>query len=192
MRVHLIHGIHTGPVSQVKNLIPYLEAAGLTVCYPDYGFILGLETRFVNPVIRGAMLPYIERGDVLIGHSNGCAVSYDLMSVGAPVAGAVFINGALQQSIARAPGVKFIDVYFNPGDDITLAAQFAQRLGIVDLVWGELGHAGYKGADASISNFNCGATKDMPIVDGHSEFFSEPNLPAWGPFLAKRLIEHLK
>src|ERR1700691_2791272 len=115
MRAHLIHGIHTGSVSPVQDLIPYLEAVGVEVCYPDYGFILGIETRLVNRMIRGALMPYICPGDVLIGHSNGCAVCYDLMRAGAPAGAAVFVNAALEQSINKPVVCKWIDVYFKKG-----------------------------------------------------------------------------
>ena len=100
MQIHLIHGIHTkneDPV--VKQLIPYLETIGLKVNYPDYGFILGLETKRMNPLIVGTILPYINQNDIIIGHSNGCAIAYGLMNQGANPVGLVFINGALTQQL---------------------------------------------------------------------------------------------
>jgi hypothetical protein len=193
MRVHLIHGIHTEVVSPVQELVPLLVAAGFEVAYPDYGFIFGVETRIVNPIIRGSLLPYVDKGDVLIGHSNGCAVAYDIMqSSKDPIKGAIFINAALEPHVDRPQGVDFIDVYFNPGDETTIAAQIAQRLGIVDPVWGEMGHSGYSGNDPAITSINCGKTAGMPIVDGHSEFFLPANLKAWGPFLVSRLVKATK
>lgn len=186
---HLIHGIRTEPNSPVKGLIPYLEDAGFSVRYPDYGFEWALETGFVNTMLEGALLPYIEPGDVVVGHSNGCALAYHLMQLGAPIKGAAFINGALEQKIVR-PGthVEFIDVYFNPGDQITEVAKYANEFHIVDSLWGELGHGGYVGNDPRIGSFNCGNTVSMPVVSGHSDFFTPVNLDVWGPFLANRLI----
>jgi hypothetical protein len=187
-RVHLIHGIHTERVSPVQELIPLLVAAGFEVAYPDYGFIFGIETRIVNPVIRGSLMPYIGAEDVLIGHSNGCAIIYDLLAGGAPASRIAFINAALDSIISIPSGVKHIDVYYNPGDEITRAAQIACRLGITDPIWGEMGHSGYTGMDkARVTNFNCGATQNYPVVDGHSEFFLPANLKVWGPFLVNRL-----
>jgi hypothetical protein len=185
--IHLIHGIHYEPSSPVTGLIPYLEAAGFDVAYPNYGFELALETRIVNPMLQGSLLPYIRPGDVLIGHSNGCAIAYELMMAGAPAIGAVFINGALQTTIARPGSCKWIDVYYNPGDDITIAARLAADIGIVSPVWGELGHSGYAGNDPDIRDFNCGSSTAMPVVSGHSDFFTPAKLSAWGPFLAGRL-----
>ena len=186
--IHFIHGIRTEPTSPVKGLVPYLVAAGLEVTYPDYGFELAIETRVVNAMIEGTLLHYIKPGDILIGHSNGCAIAYHLLLLGAPAAGAVFINGALETSIIR-PGAQcgFIDVYWNPGDTVTEIAKLGAQLGIYDSMWGELGHSGYQGKDPNITSFNCGATTSMPVVSGHSDFFTPNNLKVWGPFLANRL-----
>jgi hypothetical protein len=187
--IHLIHGIHTEGESPVEGLIPFLDP--LSVKYPDYGYILGVETRIVNPIIVGALRSYIEPGDIIIGHSNGCAVAYDLMRTGAPIAGMVFINAAVEQTIVRQAPTKWIDIYFNPGDEITEAAKLGKQLGITDPVWGEMGHAGYKGTDPAIINFNCGATVGLPIVSGHSDFFTPSKLAKWGPFLADRIKQRI-
>jgi pimeloyl-ACP methyl ester carboxylesterase len=186
--IHLIHGIRTDPVSVVEGLIPYLKTVG-DVCYPDYGYLLELETSIVNPMIVGALQPYILEGDIIVGHSNGAAIAYELMNRGARVSGLVFINAALQPKLTRSVGTKWIDVYFNEGDEITVAAQIAEQLHIVDPNWGECGHSGYQGTDPAIVNIDCGATPGMPVVSGHSDFFS--HLLAWGPYLAGRIKAHL-
>jgi hypothetical protein len=189
VNVHLIHGIHSQGQSPIEALIDFL--GGFNVRYPDYGWILGIETKFFNPVIVGTLLPYIEVGDILIGHSNGCAIIYDLMAEATcPQVNAVFINAALEQSIQRRMA-SWIDVYFNSGDEITEAAKIGAELGLTDAVWGEMGHAGYNGTDTAITNINCGSTKDMPVVSGHSDFFTPSKLSYWGPFLANRIREHL-
>lgn len=191
MVIHLIHGIRSDSNSPVKNLIPYLQSAGFTVKYPDYGFELALETRFLNPMFVGTLLPYIQPGDIAICHSNGCALAYELMKRGAPFAGAAFINGALEQDIARLGSVKWIDVLFNSGDCITEAAKIGAEIGIVDREYGQLGHAGYVGGDDQISNINCGSTQGMPQVSGHSDFFTPGKLAAWAPYLIDRIHAHL-
>jgi hypothetical protein len=183
--IHLIHGIHTGGPSPIEGLIPYIKDLG-EVKYPDYGFILGVETRIVNPIVRGTLQPYIGEDDVLICHSNGCAIAYDMLNAGAPAKGVVFINAALEQHITRPPQVKWIDVYYNSGDEATEAAKVAEELGIVDLVWGEMGHGGYKGSDLTICNIDCGNTSGLPKLSGHSAFI-DPVLPPWGQFLHQRL-----
>ena len=187
MKVHLIHGIHTSPDSPVRGLLVYLMDAGFDARYPEYGYELAVETRLLNPAVEGVLLPYIEPGDILLGHSNGCAIAYHLLLQGAPVRGAVFINGALQSAIRRPDKCEFIDVYCNSGDRITEVAKFAEKAHIVDEEWGELGHTGYVGNDPAIQNFHCDITKGMPVVSGHSDFFTPEKLKEWGPFLTQRL-----
>lgn len=189
--IHLIHGIHTQGESPVQGLIPYLNAAGFEVRYPDYGWIAGIETRIANPIICGSLRPYIAPTDLLIGHSNGCAIIYDLLTkYGVKCAGAIFINGALEQDIARMAA--WYDVYFNPGDEITEFAKIGAAIGATDTTWGELGHAGYSGGDPAITNINCGSTQGMPAVSGHSDFFTPGKLAAWGPYLVTRIKAHLQ
>jgi hypothetical protein len=183
--IHLIHGVHnSGTACPIEGLVPYLT--GYDVKYPDYGWIAGVETRLVNPIIVGSLKPYINDGDILIGHSNGCAIAYELMRMGANVS-AVFINAALEQDIVRFKWVPWIDVYFNSGDEATELAKIAEEIGIVDLHWGEMGHSGYAGTDPKITNIDCGRTLPLPVVSGHSDFFTPEHLAVWGPYLANRL-----
>jgi hypothetical protein len=190
MIIHLVHGIHTTGQTPIEGLNPYLPF-GSHIAYPDYGFILGVESRIVNPIITGTLKPYVSPTDIMIGHSNGCAIIYDLMHRGVAMAGAVFVNAALEQNIIRPATVPWIDVYFNAGDTITEAAKLGAMLGIDDPVWGEMGHAGYLGSDLNIQNIDCGRTAGLPVVDGHSDFFTPGKLAGWGPYLAQRLAAHL-
>lgn len=186
MRIHFIHGIRTIPTSPVDGILPYLKTIAETR-FPDYGYELALDVRRINPMIVGALLPYIEPGDAIVGHSNGCAIACDLVQRGAPADQLVFINGAVNNDIGFPASVKRVDVYWNTGDTITEAARVGALLGLVDPSWGEMGHTGYRGNDPRVTNFDCGAAPDMPVVSGHSDFFSPAKLRHWGPFLAGRL-----
>lgn len=188
MTIHLIHGIHTQGEAPIQGLIPYLP--GYDVRYPDYGWISGIETRLVNSIIVGSLKPYVADGDIIIAHSNGCAIAYELMRMGAALAGAIFINAALEQNITRFKWVSWIDVYFNAGDQITEVAKIAAEIGVTDLQWGDMGHAGYVGTDPKITNIDCGRTSGMPVVSGHSDFFTPEHLASWGPYLAARIKAH--
>jgi len=191
-RVHLVHGIHTaGQGVPIYRLLGHLVGAGFEVRYPDYGWIAAVETRVLNPVIVDVLAAYIDEGDYLVGHSNGCAIIYDLLTRHeVKVGGVAFVNAALERTITRPAWCPWIDVYFNAGDEITEAAKIAADVGIVDPAWGEMGHAGYEGPDPCITSIDCGATLGMPQVSGHSTFFLPEYLTAWGPYLAKRLLNH--
>ena len=189
MKLIFIHGIRTGPDSPVKHLIPFLSALYDTR-YVDYGYELAIETRPANPMIEGSIFPFIDDGDIAIGHSNGCAIIYDLIAMKAPLLGAIFINGALQTNIMCPSWMKFMDVYWNQDDDVTEVARIGEEIGIYPRDWGQLGHSGYSGTDPKITSIDCGRTSGMPVVSGHSDFFN--HLAEWGPFLVSRLQAHLE
>ena len=191
-RIHIVHGIlDSVGTSGLLHLVPYLKAVGFDVRVPDYGLITAAETRLANPIIVRTLAPYIEPGDLYVGHSNGCAIGYDLVLAGAPLAGLVLINAALRQDIAL-PLDMWADVYYNQGDDATVAAVVAERLGLVDPVWGEMGHAGYLGVRPKVRNINCGKPPEgLPVISGHGDIFSPDNMPLWGPFIARRILGHL-
>lgn len=196
MKIHLLHGIHTAYNNPtVPGLVPWLEKTGIQVMHPDYGYVLAAETRRVNPMVIGLLKPYIETGDVLVGHSNGCAIIYDLLgeliATSVKVRGVVFINGALSERIELPSAVEWCDVYFNEGDTITQVAQIAEFFGTAPRCWGEMGHVGYLGPDVRITNFDCGNTPAMPKVNGHSDLFAPANLPAWGDYIGTRIAGRL-
>jgi hypothetical protein len=201
MRVHVVHGILT-PVgaSGLLQVVPQLRQAGFDVRVPDYGLITAAETRIVNPLIGRTLIPYVEPGDLYVGHSNGCAIGYNLMTSGSRLAGAVFINAALKRDIAP-PAPTWVDVYYNEGDDATVAAVAAARVGLSDPVWGDLGHAGYLGDNPAVTNIDCGKTSsvesikagvdDFPAVSGHSDIFTPEKFKYWGPYIVQRIKAHL-
>lgn len=192
MKVHVVHGI-LDPVGSagLLKLVPYLQQAGFDCRVPDYGLITAVETRIANPIIRRTLQPYIEPGDVYIGHSNGCAIGYQLVWSGINLAGAVYINAALQRDITL-PAPMWADVYFNQGDDATVVAKIAAAIGLVDSVWGEMGHAGYSGGEHRIANVDCGNPPDgLPAVSGHSDIFTAGKIEQWAPYIVARIKLHL-
>lgn len=198
MRIHVVHGI-LSPVgtSGLLGLVPFLQAAGFECRVPDYGLITASETRIVNPLIWRSIRPYIEPGDLFIGHSNGCAIGYELAQDGAPFAGAVFINAALRRDAAPSAPI-WLDTYYNAGDLATVAAVASAAAGFSDCVWGDMGHAGPTEYDPTgrIVGVNCGPdvwTNEyaLPPVSGHSDIFTPMKLAAWGPYIVKRIQQRL-
>lgn len=192
MKLHVVHGILT-PVgeSSLYGLVPYLQRAGFECRVPDYGLITACESKIANPLIWRSLLPYMEPGDIYVGHSNGCAIAYDLVQAGAPFAGLALIDAALERAITLPPGM-WADCYFNEGDTATEAAVVAERLGLVDSVWGEMGHAGYEGSNPLIANIDCGhPLPGLPVVSGHSDIFTPAKLAAWAPFIVERITLRL-
>jgi hypothetical protein len=194
-RVHFVHGIlDPVGVAGLLKLVPYFQKAGFDCRVPDYGLITAVETRLANPLIVRTLRPYIEPGDVYVGHSNGCAIAYDLVrGEGARPAGLVLINGALERDI-KLPVPMWADVYFNSGDDATVAAVAAARLGLSDPVWGDMGHSGaLHDPEGRIISIDCGGPcKWLPVVSGHSDIFTDGKVEAWAGFILERVQAHLR
>lgn len=194
MNGHLVHGIHTpNGDPKVKALIAYIASLFENFYYPDYGWIAALETRRVNPIIVGVMLPYIQPGDIVFCHSNGASVGYDLVKAGAPIGGLVLIDAALRRDIVLPPTVKFCHVYYNAGDEITMLAQAVAQLPLtlVDPNWGDMGHYGPLIADpytlSITTSIDCAHTQGMMDDEGHSTIFGSPEIEVWGPYIANKV-----
>lgn len=196
MRIHFVHGI-LDPVGTagLLKLVPYFQEAGFDCRIPDYGLITAVETRVANPIIVRTLRPYIEPGDVYIGHSNGCAIAYDLVrGESARPAGLVLINAALERDI-RLPAPMWADVYYNSGDEATVAAVAAARLGLSDPVWGDMGHSGaLHDPEGCIISVDCGAPprEGLSVISGHSDIFTDGKVEAWARFILERVQAHLR
>lgn len=167
----------------------------MQVLHPDYGYILAAETRRINPIVVGLLAPYVETGDILIGHSNGCAIIYDMLFALSEKqiipSGFIFINGALKQRITVPAGIGWGLVLYNEDDTITSVAEIAAFFHTAPRTWGEMGHGGYIGVDARIENVDEKKSIGMPAVSGHSAFFTAANLPVWGDWLGKYIVRKL-
>jgi len=184
MRCHVVHGI-LDPLGKagILKLVPLLQAAGFECLVPDYGFITAVEAKLINPSLVGTIRPYVLPGDLWIAHSNGCAIGYHLLAAGAPFGGMLLINPALQPNLSFPTGLRVI-VCSNKGDDATVLAQAGAQAGLLDPVWGEMGHTGYIGSNPDVQNLFADRCPPLPLVDGHGDIFTDAKFAgAWGPRL---------
>jgi pimeloyl-ACP methyl ester carboxylesterase len=169
---HLLHGFNVadGGAGSIDRLKPYLEAGGYRVRDHDYGHFLFRQVRFENGAVAEKVAAAVKKGDVGVGHSNGCAILMRAAALGAPFRGLVFINPALDEDCVAADHVRFVHVYFNDGD----YAVWFSRLLRFNHPWGAMGRVGFKGTDPRYVNIDC-----APDVQGHSDIFTK--LEKWGP-----------
>lgn len=196
MKIHLIHGIHTSETNgTIQHLEPYIEKySGLEVQYHRYGYALALTTRFLNPSRARKIAKDVEDGDICIGHSNGCALIYEIMQQ-KNLSGAVLINAALETDISLPNSLlKWVHVYYNEGDAAIPLTEipFLRRI-FFDRPWGEMGKYGYKGKpDPRIKNIDCGhPSTELPPVEGHTDLFLPEKLYFWGPYIGRRIKSEL-
>ena len=190
MTIHLLHGIHTSKSSRrLADLAPIVErAAGRPVVYHEYGDIWGIQTRSKNPVIAEQLLHKIEAGDILVGHSNGCAIWLRALMLGAPARGLVLLNPALDDktSFARCPNLEFIHLYYNDDDEAVPWAARSIHL-LTDPLWGDMGRDGYKGSDYRLEQTDCERTPLLPVLRGHSAIITKPEANPWAEYWGGRL-----
>lgn len=188
--VHLLHGIHTSKNSRrLADLAPIVEqASGLPVVYHEYGDILAIQTRWKNPGIAERLAKLVEPGDVLVGHSNGCAIWTRVLMLGAPAQGVVLLNGALDDSIEFPPQLKWAHVYFNQYDK---AVPWAERMPkwLLDPMWGDLGRDGYRGKDPRVTKTDCFNSPPFPPLAGHSAIIDGRPARVWAQVWGGRIGE---
>lgn len=184
-RVILIHGIQgeSPPEMYLTRLAQYFQDAGFTVCIPRYGTLdlFGISfSSWANERISQSLGSFVEPGDILLGHSNGGAISY-LIAQKKRVRGVILINAALDSN--RVPNAEFTHVYFNKGDWVTRASTV-----LPFNAWGAMGALGYTGAPRpDIVNVDCGNPPydDLPRLSGHSTIFKGDNLAPWARYMAQ-------
>ncbi len=178
--VHLVHGIHvTNGYDSIGKLKLYFHDVGFEKVEPfSYGFMPFFMARFLNPSVIEDLKAVVKPGDILVGHSNGGLLAYELAEAGVELGGVVLINPALDKDRRFAKRVPWIHVYFNEGDDVVTLARIPRLSS-----WGDMGKIGYRGPrDGRHRNIDCG--RHHPKVDGHSDIFSQGNIELWGPRIA--------
>lgn len=180
-RIILVHGIRSKEGhSNVRQLVPAMQAEGMDTIVFEYGFIRFFMARFLNGRLAKRLRALAMPGDIVVAHSNGCAITQQAAAEGADFGGVVYINPALDpDKTTRAP---WVDIYFNPGDHVVWFSKLLPWH-----TWGEMGSIGYTGAAINHTNFNTGDFPLMPKCDGHLDIFRAKNIGAWGKFIARRI-----
>jgi hypothetical protein len=181
-RIILVHGIRSSEGrSNVRKLVPALQAEGLETTVFEYGFIRFFTARWLNSSLAKRLAAIARPGDIVVAHSNGCAIAHRASErENADFGGVVFIQPALDpERTTRAP---WVDVYFNAGDHVTWFAKLLPWH-----TWGEMGSVGYTGPGSNHTNFDTGNFPLMPKCDGHLDIFSAEKVSAWSKFIARRI-----
>lgn len=185
--VHLLHGIYNeNPELGVGQIEPYLKPFGFNVKVHTYGFRFAIQTRWLNPKTAKRLLPEIEKGDIVIGHSNGCTIWYllsKLLVEENAISGAVLINPALDSDRAFGNLTDWIHVYHNKDDTVVWWSKFLP----FGHPWGVQGRIGFTGDDSRYVNFDC--QEEEPKVIGHSDIFSPGKIEEWGPRIAEQVFK---
>ena len=139
--VRLVHGFNVpdNGTNTIDRLVPALKAKGYDVdsTGADYGWSGLLLTWLFNEARADKLVDLFRKGDILIGHSNGCAIIARAIDAGMPVQHVIFIHPALDNDWEppKYSAVERIDVYYSENDEPT---KWAARIPCV--LWGRYGH----------------------------------------------------
>ena len=154
-RIILVHGFNVsdGGLSTIDRLIPALLDKGAWVIKQfDYGWRGLLGVRIMSTSDAKGLMKLYKPGDIVIGHSNGCALIALAIEKGMPVTHCIFIHPALNKGWCPPMDhpVKQIHVYYSSQDRATWWARL-----LPFHKWGAMG--------------TVGPTADDPRLIGHPE-----------------------
>lgn len=183
-RVILLHGFNVfdGGKRTVGKLRPYFEAAGFRVKQPPYGWVGLLGLRYANAKVTPVIAEMIEPDDIVVGHSNGCAIAAAALDLGAPFSQMVLINPALDRDhpFSITKELRAIHVWHSPSDSPVKWAKL-----LPGHAWGDMGAVGYEGRrDPRVRCYNK-ETGFHISSSAHSDVF----LPGKLEFFAPKIVE---
>ena len=197
--IHILHGIHrSDPLHGPGNWAKYFTDAGFPVRIWDYGHVYALTARFlVNPYVVDRVVSEIKYGDILVGHSNGCAIIADVADKTAiMIGGVMLLNPALNVERRIPCDVPWVHVYCNKGDMAVTAGkrwrQFNPVSWFIRHPYGEQGKYGPNFTDQRYQVFH-GETppNGLTVVDGHSHINDPKTLETWGPFGVQKVLDSI-
>jgi len=181
--VHLVHGfnISDGGASTTDKLIPYFEERGYTVVEHDSKWSSGIlrdlmNVRYGNRKRAEAVAEMIQPDDLLVGHSNGCAIINIACWLLAKVnpehrVRCMWLNPALDADSPISPIVSNFLVLHTHTDRVVQISKLLRHHR-----WGDMGRVGYKGLAGSKA-MNCEYENLGLMKLGHSGVFkSQENL----------------
>ena len=193
-QVLLIHGFNVKDrgVGSVGELRGYLAAEGFPYHIMKYGFFELWKTRTKNDDVARDVAAFVKNSDrpvVIIGHSNGCTITYLAMRYydAVPIH-CVFVNPALPADITL-PKVCSYDVWHSPSDKPVKWARMLPKSKWRP--WGAMGAYGAtkNGTNRGVDVIDYNKEKDYSVSSaGHSDVFKTPLLSYFGP----KIIQTMK
>lgn len=140
--IYLVHGFNVsdGGKRTIDTMIPHLTKCGHQVKEFDYGWVGLLGVRFGNKKKAKKLADKLKPNDIVIGHSNGCAIIALAMQMGMVVSEAVLIHPALNKNwLPPENSAPKITVFYSAKDSATWISKI-----LVNHIWGEMGTVGPK------------------------------------------------
>lgn len=190
MKAHFFHGfaVKDGGKNTTDKLIPYFKQQGFEIVEHDYGWVWLFRLRNRNKKVVEQALPQIEEGDVLVCHSNGCLIGWELIEAGAPAKAIICIQPALRKDTIWKAGVKVLCTYNDKDWVVNLGRMWGRLVSVANPFrdahgWGAAGKYGFTSNQPHVYLWDL----DVPPkpAPGHSTVFKDSPVSFWGPQLAE-------
>jgi pimeloyl-ACP methyl ester carboxylesterase len=182
----LLHGFNVadGGRNSVRKLEPYIEGVEIA---PDYGWTGVIGLRCANRRAIETIGPTLKRGDVLIGHSNGALICWEL-AIRYPnkIAGVIVINPALRRDTLWPESLPVMCVHNATDWVVELGRMWARLVSLGGLNfhgWGAAGRHGFTSRQARVRNWDSSKGLISKPVRGHSGLFKRPQVEPWGELM---------
>lgn len=189
MTTYLLHGFNVadGGKNTIARLQPYLPG---TEVLHAYGWVGLIRLRCVNARTVQELEREVQPGDVVIGHSNGCLIAWEL-SRRVHLGAVVCINPALRRDTLWSSDTPVLCLH-NSTDWVVQLGRWWGRLtslgGIRPHGWGAAGQYGFTEEQENVTNLDTAAPYWPHPVKGHSGVFKDPEaLAYWGQIIARWL-----
>lgn len=176
---HLVHGFNTsdGGAGTLDKLRPLFEARGFVVVEHDSHWSRGiirdlLSVRFGNTKRAESLAQFIQPDDILVGHSNGCAIIMMACWILAQINPAyrvrcVFFNPAMDRDAPVSPIISNVLCFHTKSDRVVWASSL-----LPFHLWGRAGQLGLNGSVGS-NVHNCPYESLGLNGMGHSGIFKK-------------------
>lgn len=185
MTVYLLHGFNVGDGGKntIARLEPYLPG---TEVLHAYGWVGLIRLRCVNARTVQELEREVQPGDVVVGHSNGCLIAWEL-SRRVHLGAVVCINPALRRDTLWSSDTPVLCLH-NSTDWVVQLGRWWGRLtslgGIRPHGWGAAGRYGFDPQE-NVACWDTAAPYWPHPVKGHSGVFKDPEaLAYWGHAIA--------
>lgn len=185
-KVIIVHGIHTHESNTwMDELASLFHEAGFPTLVWTYGYAYALLTRWQNPGRARELSKLIATGDLVLGHSNGGALTWMAGELGSRIGGAILLNPALDRDKVLSSLVPWVNLYPNRYDKaVKLSGLLPAH------PWGAQGRDGLSVHDERyLTRFTdeMGPGGELPLA-GHSAIISPEGISAWG----RRLVQDVQ
>lgn len=166
-----IHGwsVGDGGIGTIGPLMEALALRGKRTVMPSYGKVLTpWGTRMKSRKFAKILSTQMQKGDIVIGHSNGGRIAVELSYYAPEIKTLILLNPALERDMVPAKTVEKCLVVHAPNDWAVWWARW-----IPGSIWGDMGRVGY----VPRPDWPWGADERMvmhPRAGGHSDYTINP------------------